>query len=280
MFAEHVTTTSAMTHFWLTPAENTTLVKYYIDGESEASIQIYPYLACGTGFNDDTAEPWGIKYFGKGAKTGAWTWNFKIPFQKSIRITMQAQNLFVLYTIFRGGINLPLQIGGVDIPKTAKMVQTRINQVYERMDFVPIVNITSGSGMFFMHTLAVRSNNLNFLEGCYHLFSPINQPWPGTVLSTGTEDFFDSAYYFNGGEFRLPVSGLTHLNAVANDTTFSAYRFHEQDPILFDNGLLIKWRNGDMTDRSGIKCLIESGGHVNGDPRDSHVMMYSWTYTW
>ena len=42
--------------------------------------------------------------------------------------------------------------------------------------------------------------------------SPHDAPFPGVVLSTGTEDFFDSAYYFDGGPFRFPVSGLTHLD--------------------------------------------------------------------
>jgi len=37
--------------------------------------------------------------------------------------------------------------------------------------------------------------NLNFLEGCFHSYSPYNKPFPGVVLSTGTEDYFDSAWY-------------------------------------------------------------------------------------
>jgi hypothetical protein len=59
-----------------------------------------------------------------------------------------------------------------------------------------------------MTTLAVTSGNLNFLEACYHLHTPHDVPFPGVVMSTGTEDYFDSAYYFDGGPFRFPVSGV------------------------------------------------------------------------
>jgi len=131
-----------------------------------------------------------------------------------------------------------------------------------------------------MHTLPVASNNLNFLEGCYHQFSPPNQQWPGTVLSTGTEDYFDSGWYFNAGQFWLPVAGLTHIATSANSAEVSAYRFHEMDPLPFSNGILIQWRNGDMVDAAGRKCFIKTGGRVVGSPGNSAVTSYGWVYVW
>ena len=118
------------------------------------------------------------------------------------------------------------------------------------------------SGLLFQHTLAVQSGNLNFLEGCYHMYTPYDQPYPGVLLSTGTEDFFDSAYYFNAGEFHAPVSGFTHLNQTGG-VTFSAYRFQFMDPLPFKNGFRLQWRNGDMVDKkTGLKCFTETGGNV------------------
>lgn len=73
-------------------------------------------------------------------------------------------------------------------------------------------------------------------------YSPYNQTFPGTVLSTGTEDYFDSAWYFNGGQFWLPVSGFTHYNATNTGVSWSAYRFHEMDPLPFDQGFKFMWR--------------------------------------
>lgn len=38
------------------------------------------------------------------------------------------------------------------------------------MDFVTIASLPSGTGFMFMHTISVKSGNLNFLEGCYRIF--------------------------------------------------------------------------------------------------------------
>ena len=61
-----------------------------------------------------------------------------------------------------------------------------------------------------MTAIAASSSSENFWEGCYHLRTPYAQPFPGVVLSTGMEDFFDSSYGFSGGAFHQPVSGCTH----------------------------------------------------------------------
>jgi hypothetical protein len=279
MFA-HVTTApfAAMNHFWITPASDKVIVKYYVDGEKTASIAYQPALACGSGFNDQTA-PWGTTWFGKGAKTGGWYWNFRVPFQNKIRITVQSNQTEGTYIIFRGAAGVPINIGGVPIPQAAKLLQFRTDGLYQPLEFINLVDLPTGKGLFFMHTLSVSSKNLNFLEACYHQFSPYTQSWPGTVLSTGTEDFFDSAFYFDGGEFRLPVSGFTHYEQNPN-VTWSAYRFHEEDPLQFNNGYKLVWRIGDMYDKSGIKCLIKTGGAVVGTPSASYVKAYAWVYTW
>eukprot|EP00757_Euglenozoa_sp_SAG-D1_P006200 gene6200-2537_t len=278
--------TGVMTHFWLTTGyapkhtstDNVTL-KYYVDGEQEASIEYQPALASGVGFADDQA-PWGTKWFGKGAKTGAWFWNFRVPFQKSIRITSYSNHSVEVYMILRGAPNVPIHIGHVPVPPTAKLLQFRTHAKYNPLDFVRLVDLPTGQGLFFMHTLSVASGDMNFLEGCYHGYSPYDQGWPGTVFSTGTEDFFDSAFYFNGGEFHLPVSGYTHQGTRSNGTgvTWSAYRFHEEDPIPFEDGFRFEWRNGDMRDKSNIKCLIRTGGKISWNPTVSEVIAYAWVY--
>ena len=71
---------------------------------------------------------------------------------------------------------------------------------------------------------------------CYHLYTPYAEPFPGTVLSTGMEDYFDSAYGFGGGQFKMPVAGCTHrtqLPSQPHSMQLSAYRFHEEDPVAF-----------------------------------------------
>jgi len=273
-----------MTHFWITqgnPSGDQTLIRYYVDGELNASIAFEPSMACGVGFYDVSA-PWGTKWFGKGAKDNGYFLNFRIPFQKSIVITAQHTTGTVggFYMIVRGGTNLPLDFGGVKIPPTAKLNLFTVNRNFDPIEFVTIAQVKAGySGVHFMHTLAVQSGNENFMEGCYHMLAG-DEEFPGTVLSTGMEDYFDSAWYFNAGPFHLPVAGLTHIENSGGVLTFSAYRFHEMDPLTFTNGMTLLWRNGDIVDNAGIKCLIETGGRVVGSPTKSLVSSYAWVYTW
>mmetsp|Transcript_38417 Transcript_38417/g.96643 ORF Transcript_38417/g.96643 Transcript_38417/m.96643 type:complete len:438 (-) Transcript_38417:49-1362(-) len=273
-----------MTHFWVTATEavlDDSVFRYYVDGESTPSIEFVPSMACGSGFDDATA-PWGTELFGKGAKNGAWFLNFRIPFQKTIRITAQRPSGTAggFYMIVRGALNLPIDVGGVRIPSTAKLLLQHRNVTLQPLEHLAIVNVPSGSGLFFMHTIAVQSGNMNFLEGCHRFFSPPTQTFPGTQLSTGTEDFFDSAWYFDAGEFRLPVSGFTHLNQTQGSVTWSAYRFHTADPLPFDDGFVFQWRNGDSMDPSGHKCTMQSGGTPVGSPTVSQVQTYAWVYVW
>ena len=92
------------------------------------------------------------------------------------------------------------------------------------------------------------------------------------MLSSGTEDYFLGTYYFNRGSYHLPLAGLTHKSQDSEgNCSFSAYRFHEDDPILFQKGLRLFWRNGEQKD-----------GKIYGDglPKRSQVTSYVWLYEW
>ena len=87
-------------------------IRYYIDGETNASIEFTPSLACGVGFYD-TQAPWGTEWFGKGADDAGWYNNFRIPFQKSIVVTVQHKfdDYPGFYMIVRGSVNVPITVG-------------------------------------------------------------------------------------------------------------------------------------------------------------------------
>jgi hypothetical protein len=278
-----------------TPIDNAT-VRYYIDGETTASIEFKPSLAAGVGFDDPAV--WGTKLAGHGALSGAWNLNYRIPFQRSARVTVQltagAANTDpagTCYLIVRGAENLPIRVGDLELPgSSARLTLHKIeSRVFQPLAWVPLLDLPSQDGLIFQTTLAVESDNLNFLEACYHLYTPHDQAFPGTVLSTGTEDYFDSAYYFDGGEFRFPNSGNTHME-IRGKTRWSGYRFHEQDPLLFHGGVRLMWRIGDYHNHqdskfaTSPKCYIDapagSNDTVVGNPSASLVTSYVWAYTW
>jgi hypothetical protein len=358
---------AAMTHFWSTSsaaAEAGLVVRYYVDGEANASIAFNPPLAVGVGF-DESLAPWGTKWFGLGAGGGgkgqAWFHNLcvarpaplspfasllprahpspshlsrsKIPFQESIRVTVQAATAPASgsYIILRGGLfdaaaGSPLTIGDVQLPPTCVALpffvllrsctppparpctltpprtfartcarsrhhRARLQlQTYagplEPLEVLDVARVPAGySGQLFMSTIAVNNSGvggLNFLEGCFHFYDPPTQPFPGTLLATGTEDYYDSGWYFNAGTFHMPVSGFTHIKKEPNVTEWSAYRFHEMDPLRFSDGLRFTWRCGDMVSpEPGVgKCYTESGGNVVGSPTCDWVQTYAWVYVW
>ena len=100
--------------------------------------------------------------------------------------------------------------------------------------------------------------------------------------------------------------GLTHLDQEKGRTTvtdkssgdsagadgevhWSAYRFHEQDPVLFHGGIRFMWRIGDYDNRVDLnkrwspKCYIDQpgpGDTVVLHPTASTVTSYAWVYTW
>jgi len=75
------------------------------------------------------------------------------------------------------------------------------------------------------------------------------------------------------------VSGFTHFKDNGNYVTWSAYRFHEMDPLPFQNGFRLVWRNGDVLDPAGQKCYAQTG-YVVGSPTVSRVTSYAWVYVW
>jgi len=276
-----------MTHWWATGdvIVDFAVWRYYVDGETTASIQFASYMAAGVGFADAQA-PWGNRWIGKQAAQGGWYNNFRIPFHKSVRVTAQlpaSMNVTkaTFWTIVRGTENLPTIIGDVTLPSSARLVQSRISQTLAPLDTIDVINVESGSsGVLFFHTLSAQSANLNFLEGCYHAYNPRDAPFPGLTVSTGTEDYFVSAFYFNAGEFHGSMSGFTHRNTSSTgEVSLSAYRFHDQDPIFFNDGFRFTWRNGDVYDEQGFKCTAEKGTPA-GNPQKSRIDAQTWAYVW
>eukprot|EP01087_Luapelamoeba_hula_P003995 TRINITY_DN13963_c0_g1_i1.p1 TRINITY_DN13963_c0_g1~~TRINITY_DN13963_c0_g1_i1.p1 ORF type:complete len:350 (+),score=48.67 TRINITY_DN13963_c0_g1_i1:253-1302(+) len=274
---------AAITHWWFTggPEVNNVRMRFYIDGETTASIDIPLDYAAGIGFDDQTA-PWGTEMIGKGATSGGVFNNIRIPFFKTIRITCQqptSDPTGTFWWIVRGAEGvLPITIGNVELPATAKLSVMAIRNVtYSPLDIIDVATVTKNGGALAMWTLSVASGTINFIEGCVRCYI---DKGPKMLLSSGTEDYFDSAFTFNAGPFRLPVSGCTHIKQGSGPfgNTMSAYRFHNTDPIIWHSDFVLQWRNGDTLDpKNGQKCIDDSGTSV-GRPAASMVNSFVWLY--
>jgi hypothetical protein len=329
-----------MTHYWSTGeiVNWDTVIDYYVDGEETPSISLMEDMACGQGypkakigtFNGNGA-PWhgetppvgttgtfaaGEK-MGKSGQVGGYYHYHKILFQKSIRVTARTLGTGpqVVYIIVRGhevasrsnaasGLTLP---SGFTVPPNAKLQLQRLDNVtYTSLEMVPLVTLPKGyAGLLYLTTFATQTIPAGnaYIEGCWHLFPSADTAWPGVVLGTGVEDYFDSAYYFCalGGQgaclFAHPTSGLLHFSRLsfngtdvitgsrpyANDTIerISAYRFFDQEVVGFSDGGKLEWRVGDVGDKCG-GCPPGTKGckTAYGTAAPVAVRTYAWLYTW
>lgn len=300
------------------------LYRLYVDGESTASVQMTMREAVGLGPFDPAAgssaglslkEPWGNDLFGKLSDMDGFFFKIKIPFYASVRLTAQLPNGtagFNVYTIIRGvesdaSGSPPLMLPGFGaLPLGSRLLQHRNEALLvPNLAFIPILNLTQGSGLVFAHSVAVSGNpGFLYLEGCFHLISPVAGAFdnatgvaagfPGAVLSTGTEDFYSSSFYFHAGLFDLHDTGVTHMCGVANTVAprcvgtaanngseWAAYRVHDTDPLLFSGGVQLLMRNGDKEDPTPYgtgKCYNLDMTPDGMSPGASIVQTTAWAY--
>lgn len=292
-------------HFWETSADNI-VVEYYIDGETVPSIAFEPPAMCGLASKflplyllnpsvDHDLYHAGAMC-GKNSAKGGFFNTFPIPFQKSAVVTIRQSPAAVTagcghgYVNVRGTENLPIVLpgSGIPLPPTARL-KLKKNDWYEVQpaDHVPIVDEASGDGLVFMVGWSVESQPVGgpnagggYIEGCWQFYNSNSTPYPGFVVGTGVEDYFDSSYYFGADAgifgkdgyqvpslmFRNELTGLTFFqrNEASGYERISAYRFHTADPLVYNGGGKLLWWVGqckplDQQPVAGTNVLTKCG---------------------
>jgi hypothetical protein len=268
--------TGCLTHFWFggnfKGVENTR-IRYYVDGEETPSIDMDLYMGHGIGFNDNHA-PWTTRHMGKVGKRNGIYNNYRIPFGKSIRVTAQraadADDNPQIWWIIRGVENGRVSLGGVELPKDARLKLIRL----EDHDAQPLEEFNlcdvPGKGAVYQVAIAAKGTSLTYLEACIRAYLGGNKT--PLFLSSGLEDYFLGTYYFDTGKFHSDIAGLTHFDKPNH--SFSAYRFHDDDPIFFQNGLRLTCRCGETEhgETDGAKAYL--------NPTPTRYTTYTWIYQW
>ena len=265
-----------LSHFWFGgnfEGVEDTRIRYYVDGEEVPSIDMDLYLGHGIGFNDNQA-PWSTTHVGKiGKRNGVYN-NYRIPFGKSIRVTAQraadAEDNPQIWWIIRGVVNGRVRLGGVELPEAARLKLIRLEdyeaQPLEEFDLCDV----EGRGALYQVTIAAKSTSFTYLEACMRAY--LGGESEPLMLSSGLEDYFLGTYYFDTGKFYGETAGLTHFDRKAK--SFSAYRFHDEDPIFFQDGFRLTCRCGETEhgDSESTK------GYLN--PPKTTYTTYTWIYVW
>ena len=302
-----------------------TIIRYYMDNDIKPYIEMNLYLAHGIGFvsnanenngtlkskmatsnkeegagyktkfnGDDPGVPWGTKRIGHTARGGGLYNTIRLPFQKSIRITFETPYSGYYWYIVRGAENYPIKIGDLVLPKSAMLKLYKIeNYKMQTSEYVVVASTANKTGLLYKVTLAAISSDFNYLEACYRAL--IDDASDFQFLSSGTEDFFLSAFYYNAGLFHTDHAGLTFFK---NPGTMSAYKFFEDDPVFFQKSFKLIWRCGEPNDNDCYQpgggcyiqgnnqyCKTKEGVQKHEIPHDvqlaaTTISSYVWTYEW
>lgn len=265
-----------LTHFWFGgnfKGVEDTRIRYYVDGEKVPSIDMELFLGHGIGFKDQQA-PWATKHIGKIGKRNGIFNNYRIPFGKSIRVTAKkaenAEENPQIWWIIRGLENGRVTLGGIKLPETARLKLARREDYtaapLEEFDLCKM----DGSGALYQVTIAAQGESFTYLEACMRAY--MGETKAPLMLSSGLEDYFLGTYYFDTGRYYADIAGLTHFNK--DTSSFSAYRFHDEDPVFFQTGLRLTCRCGE-TEHGQPN---EKTGYLN--PEKARYSTYTWVYQW
>lgn len=267
-----------LSHMWFGgdwPGYEKTRLRIYVDGENSPSIDMEMGLGHGYGADGDGA-PWGTEKMGKtGHPSGVYN-TYKIPFGSSVRVTAQrsvdSPDGGPFWWIVRGVDGLPVTFAGLRLPDQARLrLYTKENHVAEPLEEFSLCDV-QGAGTVYQVAMSGESlrnvgdwKDISYLEAIVRAY--LNGDPDPLLLSSGLEDYFLGTFYFNRGRFANAIAGLTHLDSENN--SFSAYRFHDDDPIFFNNGL-----------RLTCRCGEELNGAMLHDPPATRFSTYTWLYQW
>ena len=249
-------------------------IRVYVDGEKTASIDMELFLGHGIGYKDEFG-PWGTRRIGKtGQPSGIYN-TYRIPFGKSVWVTAQLaegdKNNKRFWYIIRGVENLDVEFSGIHLPDNARLRLYKLeNYTAQTLEEFDMCN-TKRPGMLYQVTIAAHSSRHTFLESCVRAY--IDGTDEPLMLSSGLEDYFLGTYFFNRGMYHNDVAGLTHLSK--EDHSFSAYRFHEADPILFKKGLRLTVRCGEQVENQTHNERLQTWKA----PPTTYTT-YVWIYEW
>jgi len=180
----------------------------------------------------------------------------------------------------RGVTNYPIILGDLQLPPNTRLYLYKNENVeLTPEEFITLAMVNNTAGALFGVTLQANSSDYNYLEACMRVKLDADANFQ--FLSSGTEDFFLSAYYFDRGLYHDDNAGCTQI---INPGGMSAYKFFSRDPILFTKKLELVWRCGE-TQGDSNGCPYEFNATNNAAKRIKNVQLaktlvttYAWVY--
>ncbi len=105
------------------------------------------------------------------ANTSGWSNKIPIPFTTSVIVTFKGEREQMGWLFVRGVENVPVVIGGLTLPPSARLEVQHVHRVFQPLEFVELVSVPAGkSGVILVTMINLASGSLSVLEGCVYLF--------------------------------------------------------------------------------------------------------------
>ena len=289
---------------------NDTRLRYYVDDEEVASLDMLLYLAHGIGARGSPQHAaWGTTRWGSSIGDRPSVYNtIRVPFTRSLRITAQlpprVRGMQRFWLDVFGVEGLPISIGGgtMLLPPTEYRLRLHANEgvLLPPQEYVTVADSQAADGLLYFLVVSTLSHGATpasaygFLEGCWLWGDGASNTSSAQLLTSGGEElFFGTAYFFNRSYAVLPDAAVTeHVTLTTTlppgvPPPLTAAVIFDERPITFGgSGLRIFWQNGAWLDERpgspthGVKCYGRSAaeGAAYGGVAGLELSTYAFTY--
>ncbi len=212
------------------------LLRMYWDGERSPSVEVPIGDFFGTGFQ---YKHYVTPYIGM--SSGGYYCYFPMPFNKSARIEVVNQTgqeiVSFYYHIDYQQLTQPLESDVAYFHATWH----RDHRTTSKQNYTVLEAEGEGHVVGMNLNMQGYDNGMQYLEGDEMVY--VDGEKVPSVYGTGTEDYFNTGWYFNRGEFAAPYHGL-----ILKDDSLArvvAYRFHIQDAIPFKKSIRFTIEHGE-----------------------------------
>lgn len=218
-------------------------IHIYFDNESAPSVSAPIGLFFATGVNDVAY----MKSIPCGNVEG-WYYNyFTMPFWKNARITLENKSHRTINNISGKWAHAPHGHDPQDVGYFKTILRKETKLASDTTDYL-IADI-EGRGVYVGTVIEANQNDNTitcWLEGDEFIY--IDDAKTPSFYGTGTEDYFNSTFYFYFDEYSMPQNGMTNSDYFFHR---SMYRFHLSDPIHFQKSLRFQIEHGDYNNKLG-----------------------------
>ncbi|MCF6288092.1 MAG: DUF2961 domain-containing protein [Proteobacteria bacterium] len=196
--------------------------------------------------------------------------NFPMPYHENMTISLKLENPAIQ------SINLSYEVG-IDNQAPSQDVGTFATQTINTCPSTPLIDspmlqLNQQSGKWvglFSEFSSVGTLSRDYLEGDERIY--IDGDTHPTHYGTGTEDFYNGGFYFDQGDFSLPLHGSPYFfNATANQSITSAYRFMLTDGIEFQSSIVAQLENGPF---GNLSMCVSSVAYYYTKPNSSYQLL-------